>query len=94
MAHILLGEPDLVIEMPSVFHVPATGTIEYQYTLVNYTFTQDTWIAAAEMRPGNSQVVHHGEVWVRPPGSKWMTGAKSRGEVLRALSELRRMADA
>jgi len=70
-------KPDLVIEMPDVFHVPATGTIEYQYTLVNYTFTEDTWIAAAEMRPGNSQVVHHGEVWVRPPGSKWMAGAKA-----------------
>lgn len=70
-------KPDLVIEMPNVFHVPATGTIEYQYTLVNYTFTEDTWIAAAEMRPGNSQVVHHGEVWVRPPGSKWMAGAKA-----------------
>jgi hypothetical protein len=69
-------KPDLVIEMPNEFHVPATGTIEYQYTLVNYTFTEDTWIAAAEMRPGNSQVVHHGEVWVRPPGSKWMAGAK------------------
>jgi hypothetical protein len=69
-------KPDLVIEMPNVFHVPASGTIEYQYMLVNYTFTEDTWIAAAEMRPGNTQVVHHGEVWVRPPGSKWMAGAK------------------
>ncbi len=69
-------KPDVVIEMPNVFHVPASGTIEYQYMLVNYTFTEDTWIAAAEMRPGNTQVVHHGEVWVRPPGSKWMAGAK------------------
>src|SRR5579864_230952 len=69
-------KPDLVIEMPNEFHVPATGAIEYQYTLVDYTFTEDTWIAAAEMRPGNSQVVHHGEVWVRPPGSKWMASAK------------------
>src|SRR6266852_110308 len=42
-------KPDLVIEMPNEFHVPATGAIEYQYTLVNYTFTEDTWIAAAEM---------------------------------------------
>jgi hypothetical protein len=68
-------KPDLVIEMPNEFHVPATGAVEYQYTLVDYTFTEDTWIAAAEMRPGNSQVVHHGEVWVRPPGSKWMASA-------------------
>src|SRR5260370_31100369 len=44
--------------------------------LVNYTFTEDTWLAAAEMGQENTQVVHHGEVWVRPPGSKWMAGAK------------------
>jgi hypothetical protein len=69
-------KPDVVIEMPHEFHVPPSGAVEYQYTLVDYTFTEDTWIAAAEMRPGNSQVVHHGEVWVRPPGSKWMAGAK------------------
>src|SRR5207253_766517 len=40
------------------------------------TFTEDTWIAAAEMRPGNTKVAHHGELSVRPPGSKWMASAK------------------
>ena len=33
------------------------------------------WVTAAEMRPGNSKVLHHGKVWVRPPGSKWMAKA-------------------
>jgi hypothetical protein len=28
------------------------------------------------MRAGNSKVLHHGEAWVRPPGSKWMADAK------------------
>ena len=68
--------PDLVIEMPNEFHIPATGAVEYQYIKVKGNFTEDTWIEAAEMRPGNSKVVHHGEAWVIPPGSKWMADAQ------------------
>ena len=42
---------------------------------VKANFPEDVWVSEAEMRPGNSQVVHHGEVWVLPPGSKWMADA-------------------
>ena len=66
-------KPDLQVEMPTEFHVPATGTIDYQYMLVKTNFPEDMWVVAAEMRPGNSKVVHHGEAWVRPPGaSGWL----------------------
>jgi mono/diheme cytochrome c family protein len=68
-------KPDMVVEMPTGFAVPASGTIEYQYMLVKANFPEDVWVKAAEMRPGNSKVVHHGEVWVLPPGSKWMATA-------------------
>ena len=68
-------KPDIEIEMPAEFHVPATGTIDYQYMLVKTNFPEDMWVSAAEMRPGNSKVVHHGEAWIRPPGAKWMAGA-------------------
>jgi hypothetical protein len=34
------------------------------------------WVVAAEMRPGDPAVLHHGKVWVRPPGSKWMEKAE------------------
>jgi hypothetical protein len=68
-------KPDMVVEMPTGFAVPATGTIEYQYMLVKANFPEDVWVKAAEMRPGNSKVVHHGEVWVLPPGSRWMANA-------------------
>ena len=69
-------KPDMIVEMPSDFKVPATGTIDYQYMLVKGDFfPEDTWVSAAEMRPGDSRVVHHGEVWVLPPGSKWMEDA-------------------
>ena len=69
-------KPDMIVEMPADFDVPASGDIDYQYTLVKTNFKEDMWIVSAEMRPGNNAVVHHGEAWVRFPGSKWMDGAK------------------
>ena len=68
-------KPDMVIEMPKAFELPARGTINYKYVLVKGNFTEDMWVTSAEMRPGNPKVLHHGKVWVRPPGSKWMERA-------------------
>jgi hypothetical protein len=65
-------KPDIVVEMPKPIELPASGTINYKYVLVKTNFPQDMWIRAAEMRPGNPKVLHHGKVWVRPPGSDWM----------------------
>jgi hypothetical protein len=67
--------PDVVVEMPKPFQVPARGTVNYKYVLVKADFKQDMWVVAAEMRPGNPAVLHHGKVWVRPPGSTWMANA-------------------
>jgi hypothetical protein len=69
-------KPDIVVEMPADFHLPATGTINYQFIRVKGNFDRDLWVTAAEMRPGNPAVLHHGKVWVVPPGSKWMADAE------------------
>ena len=71
-----IGKPDAVFEMPHDFDVPATGTIEYQYIVIPSGFTQDTWVQAAEARPGNRRLVHHIIAFVRPPGSEWLKDAK------------------
>ena len=68
-------KPDVVVEMPKPFELPARGTINYKYVLVKTNFPQDMWVSSAEMRPGNSKVLHHGKVWVRPPGSTWLENA-------------------
>ncbi len=68
-------KPDMIVEMPNDVQIPASGAVEYQYMKVKGNFPEDVWVAAAEMRPGNRQVVHHGEVWAVPPGSKWMANA-------------------
>lgn len=68
-------KPDIVVEMPKPFQLPASGTINYKYVLVKTNFPEDMWIDSAEMRAGNNKVLHHGKVWVRPPGSHWMEKA-------------------
>jgi len=68
-------QPDVVVELPKPVSIPATGTIHYKFILVKTQFPADMWIEAAEMRPGNPRVLHHGKVWVRPPGSHWMKRA-------------------
>jgi hypothetical protein len=69
-------KPDVVIEMPKPFELPAQGTINYKYIVVKTDFKEDMWVTAAEMRPGDPAVLHHGKVWVRPPGSSWLANAR------------------
>ena len=40
-------KPDVVIEMPKPYAVPASGTIEYTYFVVPSGFTKDTWVIDA-----------------------------------------------
>src|SRR5687768_2205741 len=62
-----IGPPEMTIEMPVEFDVPATGTIEYTYFVIPTTFTEDKWVQLAEVRPGNRRVVHHVIAFVREP---------------------------
>jgi hypothetical protein len=66
-----IGEPDLVLEMPQAFDVPKSGTVDYQYVILPQKFTEDTWVQAAEVRPGARGAVHHVLAFIREPGSKW-----------------------
>jgi hypothetical protein len=54
-----LGEPDLVIEMPAGFHVPADGPDIYRNIPVQLGLSEDKWITAIDMKPSARAVVHH-----------------------------------
>jgi hypothetical protein len=71
-----IGKPDQVVEMPKPFDVVASGTIEYTYIVLPLNLKEDTWVQAAEVRPGNRAVVHHVIAFLRDPSSKWMRGAE------------------
>ena len=64
-------EPDLVVNVsPEPFDVPAEGEVRYQYYVVDPEITEDRWIEAAELLPGNRAVVHHILCFVRPKGER------------------------
>ena len=62
-----LGQPDAVFQLPVEYKVPADGFVEYEYFEIPTNFTEDKWMQAMEVRPGNRAVVHHVIVFVRPP---------------------------
>ncbi len=64
-----IGKPDVIISIPE--HVlTATGPDEYEYFTVPTNFTEDKWVVAAELRPGNRKVVHHAHVSITAPAAK------------------------
>jgi hypothetical protein len=71
----VMGQPDLVIDMPEAYEVPASGTVEYTYFVAPTGFTEDRWVQQVEVRPGNKSVVHHIVMIVRPPGVKYVSEA-------------------
>jgi hypothetical protein len=64
-----IGKPDLVISIPE-HKLEAKGPDEYSYVNVPTHFTEDKWVVAAELRPGNRKVVHHAHVFVVEPEKK------------------------
>jgi hypothetical protein len=88
-----IGKPDLIVQMPQPFDVPASGSVEYTYFVVPTGFTEDQWVQATEARPTNRAVVHHIVVFVRPPGSKFLADAPTGVAYLPARREPRRQPD-
>jgi hypothetical protein len=54
-----LGEPDLVLEMPEAFDVPASGEDVFRCFVIPTGLLEDRAVTAIEFRPGNRRVVHH-----------------------------------
>lgn len=64
-----IGAPDLVISIPE-HKLEGTGPDEYAYIDVPTHFTEDRWVIAAELRPGNRKVVHHAHVFIKEPDQR------------------------
>ena len=56
-------KPDVVLTIPE-FLVSKTAQDDYEYIYVPTHFTEDKWIQAAEVHPGDRRVVHHATVSV------------------------------
>lgn len=54
-----LGSLDFVVKLPKAEAIPATGVLDYRHIAVDLPITNDVWIAALDVKPGNRRVVHH-----------------------------------
>jgi peroxiredoxin len=64
------GQPDLVLQMPEEFEVPADGVLPYQNWILDPHFTEDRWVKMAEARPGSPEVVHHIVAYIEKEGKR------------------------
>jgi len=62
-----VGQPDAVLTLQEDYPIPANGMLEYKYFEIPTNFTEDKWVKAFEVRPGDRTVVHHIIVFARPP---------------------------
>ena len=71
------GEPDLVIEVPVAYKVPADGPDIYRNIAVPLNLTEDKWLTAVDMKPTARSVVHHVLYFGDPTGK---SHAKQEGD--------------
>jgi len=62
-----IGKPDAVFDIGADFDVPAEGVVSYKYFTVPTHFTEDRWVEAAEVRPGQRAAVHHIIAFIKEP---------------------------
>jgi hypothetical protein len=55
----LIGTPDAVFEFAEPVRVKATGVMPYQTVIVETHLSEDRWVQAIEVQPGDRDVVHH-----------------------------------
>jgi hypothetical protein len=72
-----IGKPDIVLPMEQEYTIQPSGPDEYIYFVVKTNFTEDKWVKAAQIMPGNRKVVHHVLAYIQPGGS----GTRSRSDL-------------
>jgi hypothetical protein len=62
-----IGKPDVVLEMDKEWTVEPGAPDNYINFFMPTNFTEDRWIQAAEIQPGNRKVVHHVIAFIQTP---------------------------
>jgi hypothetical protein len=63
-----LGEPDLIVEMPAAYHIPADGPDIYRNIAVPLNLAEDKWVTAIDLKPTARAAVHHVLYFADPNG--------------------------
>ncbi len=66
-----IGQPDVVYEFPRAVPIKATGVMPYKYVTIDTGITEDKWVEAVEVLPGELSVVHHVLVFAVSAGERF-----------------------
>lgn len=64
-----LGKPDIVLEVPEPFTVPAGGPDIFQHFVLPIDIPENKMVVGFEFRPGNPAVVHHAILFLDSSGA-------------------------
>ena len=65
-----LGQPDIVLRLAEPQQIPATGTLDYRHIEVLAGNTDEAWVGAIYVKPGNQKVLHHVIARLKEGGEK------------------------
>lgn len=63
-----LGQPDLVLTMSDEFQLGPNGDDLFRCFVMPTNLTEDKWVTAVEVRPGNPRIVHHSILYIDNKG--------------------------
>ena len=71
-----LGKPDMLVQPAASYKVAAEGRDEYRCYVIPTDFTEDRWVSAMDVHPGNRAIVHHIIAYVDTAGRARKRAAK------------------
>ena len=66
----MIGQPDVVFQIPQPVQVKAEGIMPYQTEVVETNLTEDHWVRGYEIQPTDRAVVHHVIVRIHAKGAR------------------------
>ena len=63
-----LGPPDYVLRLPRPEQIPASGVLDLRHRILDFPFTNEVWIGAIDVKPGNRKILHHATLRTINPG--------------------------
>jgi thiol-disulfide isomerase/thioredoxin len=76
-----IGKGDFVYEMEEPYVVPKFRLDEYQFYRIKANYSEDRYIQAIELKPGNKAIVHHIGAIIGPHNDKQLEATKAMFEL-------------
>jgi hypothetical protein len=76
----VLGQPDIVLELPEEQTIPAEGVVDYRYIVIDPLLEEDRWVQSIDIQPTNREVTHHVLIVAIAPGMSAQQFFRTQGE--------------